>query len=120
MRPWQMKQGNDWAGLDFADSLDVGPWRALTGTMTTLGYFTEFPDSLRTPDDDPNATLPKETLYQVTFFAFAPLSSRCAAVISWRGEPVSEYAGGEAAAAWDTALIRHMLSTAVLGRRENR
>jgi hypothetical protein len=111
---WQLKQGNEWFTHDTADSLRVGAWRGLVGTMTILGYFNDFPDSLRSPDDDPNATLPKESLYQTRFFAMRHIDGQCAAVISWRGQPVSEYHGGLARASWDTASLQHMLRRARL------
>jgi len=113
--PWQPARGDQWFAAAVADSIHVGAWRGLIGTMTILGYFNDIPDSLRSPDDDPDATFPKESLYQTRFFALAPVSQECAVVISWRGEPVSEYHGGIEAASWDTALIRHMFSGARVG-----
>jgi hypothetical protein len=116
-RPWTMKQGDAWWGED-ADSIHAGPWRGLIGTMTTLGYFDDIPDSLmKSPDDDPNATAPKQSMYQTRFFAVAPVTNQCVAVIAWRGEPATKYKRGKEAAGWDTAQIRHMLSTASVGAR---
>jgi hypothetical protein len=113
--PWQLKEGKEWFP-DGSDSVQVGPWRGLIGTMTILGYFNDIPDSLRSPDDDPNATFPKESLYHTRFFAAADGGDGCGVVISWRGDPVSDYHGGREKASWDSASLEHMLRTARFGR----